>query len=90
MAELFDDLSQSGFESSPILGRARLRLPLRDEVTLQVCDLDALIADDHTARIIWVYASRVDLSDLEAGVRAQEGEPGMPQTSPHLLLGLWL
>jgi len=63
---------------------------VRDEVTLQVCDLDALIGDDHPARIVWAYASKVDLSDFEAAVKAREGLPGMPQTSPHLLLALWL
>ena len=90
MAELFD---YSWRRDSPVAaasGRARLREPVRDEVTLQVCDLDALIGEDHPARLIWAYAARVDLSDFEAGVKAREGSPGMPQTSPHLLLALWL
>ena len=56
-------------------GRARLRQPVRDEVTLQVCDLDALIGEDHAARIIWAYAAKVDLSDFESAVKAREG-PG--------------
>ena len=71
-------------------GRVRLREPVRDEVTFQVCDLDALIGEDHPARLIWAYAARVDLTDFEAGVKAREGSPGMPQTSAHLLLALWL
>lgn len=90
MAELFDHCSRREAPVASASGRARLREPVRDEVTLQVCDLDALIGEDHPARLIWAYAARVDLSDFEAAVKAREGLPGMPQTSPHLLLALWL
>jgi transposase len=90
VAELFDDLPQFPAEERRGLGRARLREPVRNEPSFQVCDLDSLISDDHPARIIWAYAARVDLSDLDSAVKSREGEPGMPQTSLHLLLGLWL
>lgn len=91
MAELFDDLPEAAAPAkagSP--GAARLRLPVRDEVRLEVCDLDALIDEEHPARLMWAYALRVDFSDFEARVKARAGEPGMAQTSPHLLLALWL
>jgi transposase len=71
-------------------GKARLRLPVRDEVRLEAFDLDALIDADHPARLIWAYVERLDFSDFEAKVRSREGLPGMPQTSPGLLLALWL
>lgn len=90
MAELFDELPHVEPDKPQPGGRPRLREPVRDQVTLQVCDLDALIGEDHPARIIWAYAEKVDLSDLEAVVKAREGAPGMPQTSLHLLLALWL
>lgn len=90
MAELFDELPKSDLTEPRASGQARLRSPIRDEVTLQVCDLDALIGEDHPARIIWAYASRVDFGDLIAAVKSREGLPGMPQTSPYLLLALWL
>jgi transposase len=90
MAELFDDLPEQTGGKTPALGRARLREPVRDEVKLQVFDLDSLIEQGHPARVIWAYAVRVDMSAFEAGVRSREGWPGMPQTSPHLLLALWL
>lgn len=67
-----------------------MREPVRDQVTLQVCDLESLVGEDHPVRLIWAYASRVDLTDFLLGVRSREGTPGMPQTSPHLLLALWL
>ncbi len=90
MAELFDELPKQDVSKPQSGGQARLRTPVRDEVTLQVCDLDALIDEDHPARVIWAYASRVDFGDLIAAVKSREGLPGMPQTSPHLLLALWL
>jgi transposase len=89
VAELFDDLPELPAKERQKLGRARLREPVRNEPSFQVCDLDSLIGEDHPARIIWAYASQVDLSDLEAQVKSREGEPGMPQTSLHRL-GLWL
>lgn len=90
MAELFDDLARGEAAKPQRCGDARLREPVRNEVTFQVCDLDALIDDEHPARLMWAYASQVDLSDLAASIKAREGGPGMPQTSLHLLLALWL
>jgi transposase len=92
MGELFGDLPEAvgpDADARPA-GRARLRIPVRDEVLLQICEVDALIDEDHPARIIWAYAARVDLSDIEAAVGSRTGVAGMPQTSPHLLLALWL
>jgi transposase len=90
MAELFEDLAEQVSGKVKALGRARLREPVRDEVTLRAYDLDSLIDADHPARVIWAYASKVDMTAFEAGVRSREGTPGMAQTSPHLLLALWL
>jgi transposase len=71
-------------------GEARLRVPVRNEVRLEAVDLEALIGEDHAARLIWAYVERLDFADFEAKVRSREGLPGMPQTSPRLLLALWL
>jgi transposase len=90
MDELFEDLPEQVSGKARALGRARLREPVRDEVVLRAYDLDSLIEEDHPARMIWAYAVRVDMSAFEAGVRSREGVAGMPQTSPHLLLALWL
>jgi hypothetical protein len=72
------------------VGAGRYREPVRDQVGLEVLDLDGLIDEAHPARVIWAYAERVDMSGFEARVRAREGTTGMAQTSPHLLLALWL
>jgi transposase len=90
MGELFDDLPEQLSGKVRGLGRARLREPVRNDVRLRVFDLDGLIDAEHPARTIWAYAQRVDMSAFMAGVRSREGSAGMPQTSPHLLLALWL
>lgn len=92
MNGLFDDLPEVGARGPGArpAGKARLRVPVRDEVRLEAVELDALIDEAHAARLIWAYVERLDFSDFEAKVRSREGEPGMPQTSPRLLLALWL
>ena len=90
MGDLFGELAEQGSGKVRAVGAARLREPVRDEIRLEVFDLDGLISEDHPARVIWEYARRVDLSDFEAEVKVREGTAGMAQTSPHLLLALWL
>jgi len=92
MSGLFDDLSEqhAPLSDGPSAGKVRLRVPVRDETRLEAVDLDALIGEAHAARLIWAYVERLDFTDFEARVRSREGLPGMPQTSPRLLLGLWL
>lgn len=89
---LFGDLpeQQPPVPATAPAGRARLRVPVRDTVRLEVLDLDALIAPDHPARAIWAYAERVDFAAFEARVKARDGHPGQAQTAPQLLLALWL
>jgi transposase len=88
---LFEELPEMaaphGAESG---GRPRLREPTRDQIELRAVDLDSLIGSDHPARIIWAYVERLDLSALEARIKAREGRPGHPPIAPRLLLALWL
>jgi transposase len=88
--ELFDDLPAFEAAGRAAAGRPRLREPVRDQVELLVMDIDRLIAADHPARVIWAYVERLDLSELEAAVRAREDGPGQAPASPRLYLALWL
>lgn len=88
---LFGELAQSVKEGSEVgPGGVRLREPVRDQVELRVFDVDGLIGADHPARVIWAYVERLDLSELEASIRAREHTPGQAPASPRLLLALWL
>ena len=89
--ELFEELPEADKPAAAwTAGAARLREPARDQIELRVCDLDSLIGDDHAVRAMWAYAQRLDLSELEAEIKAREHTPGQAPASPRLLLALWL
>lgn len=88
---LFENLPATrGDEAERDGGAARLREPVRDQVELRVFDLDGLVGPEHPVRVFWAYVERLDLSELEAAVRAREHRPGQAPASPRLLLALWL
>jgi transposase len=71
-------------------GAPRMREPMRDQIELRAVDIDSLIGQDHLARLIWAYVVALDLSELDARIKAREHTPGHPPASPRLLLALWL
>src|SRR5690348_9897400 len=71
-------------------GAPRMREPVRDQIELRAVDLDSLLGEDHLARLIWGYVETVDLSELEARIKAREHTPGHPMITPRLSLALWL
>jgi transposase len=88
---LFEDLPEmSAPKVAESGGRPRLREPVRDQIELRAVDLDSIIGADHPVRLIWAYVERLDLSALEARIKAREGHPGHPPIAPRLLLALWL
>jgi len=89
--ELFDDLPVP--EEKPKAapgGRARVRRPNRAQVELRPCDLESLLPEDHTARLVWGYVERQDLSPLYGAIKAVEGGSGREAIAPEILLALWL
>jgi transposase len=89
--ELFDDLANQRRDARPFdAGKPRLREPVRDQIELRAVDLEALVAADHLARVIWEYVQKLDLRELEEAVRAREHTPGQAPATPRLLLALWL
>jgi transposase len=89
--ELFENLpTQAVPEREGGAGAPRLREPVRDQIELRAIDLEALLSEDHPARVIWAYVEKLDLRVLEDHIKAREGHPGHPPASPRLLLALWL
>lgn len=89
--ELFGDLPVP--EEKPTVaprGRARVRRPNRAQVELRPCDLESLLPEDHTARLVWGYVERQDLSPLYGEIKAVEGGSGRDAIAPEILLALWL
>src|SRR5919204_38040 len=88
--ELFENLPTMEIAHGKPAGAPRFREPVRDQVELRPVDLDALIGPEHPARVIWDYAQRLDLRELEEAIKAREHTPGQAPASPRLLLSLWL
>jgi transposase len=87
---LFGDLPENEPVKGGWAGPPRLREPVRDQVELRAVDLEALLAAEHPARVIWAYVEKLDLSALEQRVQARAHGPGQSPPSPRLLLALWL
>ena len=87
---LFGELPEEPRPDANAAGAARLREPVRDQIELRPVDLDALLAPEHPARVIWDYVLKLDLRELEDAVKARDHTPGQAPASPRLLLALWL
>lgn len=87
--ELFDDLVVQQAPAQ-IRGKARLRVPRRDQIELRAVDIDSLIGSDHPARVIWAYVEGLDLTELENAIKSREATAGHPAIAPRLALALWL
>jgi transposase len=89
--ELFEGMAEGPAPASREGGTpARLRTAQRDQIELQIVDLESLLATDHPARVVWAYVEQLDLSAALAAIKAREGEPGRPAADPKILMALWL
>jgi transposase len=86
---LFEELAeQPAPERAVSSGAPRVQQPRRDEPSWQVVDLDALIAPDHPARLVWSFVTSLELAELYASIKACTHTVG--PIDPRLLLALWL
>ena len=68
----------------------RLRRPTRDRVTPVPVHLDAVLPEDHLARLLWAAVERLDVTVFTDGLKVVEGGPGRSADDPRLLVALWL
>jgi transposase len=88
------------FEGLPVPERAdeqpaappevRVLRPNRLQLQLRSSDLESTLPEDHTARLVWAYVERQDLSPLYAPIKAVAGGSGRSAIAPEILLALWL
>jgi len=71
-------------------GAPRVLEANRSQVELRPVDLEALLAPDHRARLVWEFVGGLDLAPLYAEIRAVEGHAGRPAIDPKILMALWL
>lgn len=84
------ETEEENVASSEWRGRARVQRAHRDQVEMQILALDALLADGHTARLVWEYVEGLDMTPLYDRIRAVEGWAGRDAIDPKILLALWL
>jgi len=78
-------------EPEPVTsGVPRVQRPDRLQVRMQTSSLDAMLAEDHQARVVWEYVEGLDLTCLYDSIRAVEGRPGRDPIDPQILMALWL
>lgn len=68
----------------------RVQRPDRRQIFLDQVDLDSQLGEDHLARTVWAFVETLDVSALEAGIKAREGSPGRPTPDRRLYVALWL
>lgn len=68
----------------------RLRQPTRDQVTPVPAYLDAVLPEDHLARLIWQATGLLDLAPFALHLVVTADGPGRAAASPRLLVAVWL
>jgi transposase len=71
-------------------GRPRVKRANRQQVAMRTVALDALLPEDHPARLVWEYVEGLDLGPLYEPIRAVEGHAGRDAIDPKILMALWL
>lgn len=75
---------------APPSGTPRLRYAQRNQVEMRCESLDHLLPPEHQVRIVWGFVEQMDLSPLNAKIRAVAGHPGRDTNDPRILVALWL
>jgi len=68
----------------------RLRRADRQQVTPVPVYLDALLPDEHLARLIWAAVERLNLSAFTVQLKVVEGGPGRAAADPAVLVAVWI
>ena len=63
-------------------GKPRLRVPVRNQVKMEVVSLDELLEPDHAARYIWGAVCQLDLGLWLGEIKAVERGPGRDAIDP--------
>lgn len=56
---------------------------------MRASDLEALLGEDHPARLVWGYVEHQDLSRLTGALKAPGGNAGRAAIDPRILFALW-
>lgn len=71
-------------------GKPRYQQINREQLSWRVVDVERLIPEDHSARAIWEFVGKLNLSGYTEHILAVEGAAGRPSLDPQLLISLWV
>jgi transposase len=72
------------------MSEARIIRADRTQARFDVFDLEALLAHDHKARLVWAFVEGLDIEALYEDIKSREGGVGRPAADPRVLLALWI
>jgi len=87
---LFELALPAGSPPVAVRGAPRVQRPDRHQMRMQLYSLEAMLAEDHQARVVWEYVAGLDLACLYDAIRAVEGRCGRDPIDPRILMALWL
>lgn len=68
----------------------RVRALNREQMLMLQIDVERLIPEDHAARAIWEFVSKLQLQPFYEKVKAVEGRAGQPGFDPRLMISIWV
>jgi len=71
-------------------GGARVLQANRSRLSWDLVDLEAVLAAEHRARLVWRFVETLDLAGFYEAIGSREGGAGHPAADPKVLLALWL
>lgn len=83
-------MSTSYTENGGSVGKARVRSVNRNQVRMDIIDVEGLIEEDHPARAIWDLSFELDLTPLYERIGAIQGRAGRNAYDPRVLLCVWV
>src|SRR3712207_8341331 len=83
-------MTQPAEQATPDQPALRLRRAERQQVVPVPAYLDALLPEDHLARLLWQAVEQLDLGAFTAGLVVRAGGPGRAAADPAALAGPWL
>jgi transposase len=92
MSETLFPVPDGGGKEPAATKRPAVRLVYADrrQVQLRPSDLESLLSEDHRARVVWQFVSKLDLTAFHERVASREGQGGRPAFDPAVLLTLWI
>ena len=84
---LFDDLRDAAANGATQAGKACVRVPVRNQIEMQLISLEQMLPDDRRARVVWRFVLSLDLTPL---IQVSDSQAGRSATPPSVLVALWL